>query len=384
VKLAVTTICPHVFHEGRWWSYEPFVLEMNVWAELFERLIVVAPVEHGPPPGMWAPYLAPERIEVIPYRRDRGRGLEQDRTSPLELPRMAAAVVRAARRADAFHVRCPGSIGLVSAVLAPLLRRRRIAKYAGQWMDYEGEARTVRLQKRILRSRWWGAPVTVYGAWPDQPEHVLPFFSSVLGGEQMQRAVDRMARMTERERSSPPRILFVGRLAPAKNVDVLIDALAELHREGIDLPCTVVGDGPELGALRERAAAANAAGLDGLIDFAGGLPFDRVLDLYETHDVLVLVSESEGWPKAIAEAMAFGLVCIGSDRGLMPQMLGEGRGIVVPARDAGALGAALRRIAADPEAARAMRERAAPWAQRYSLDGLRDGLREITARWWKD
>ena len=180
MRLGIATICPHISFEGQWWSYEPFVLEMNIWGDLFDELVCVAPQEAGPPPPLWAPYRRSSAVKVIPYRYDRGRGLNQPRTSPAEIPAMVGALIRAARTTDAFHVRSPGSIGLVASLLLPLLQPRRCAKYAGQWGAYPGEARSVRLQRALLRSRWWGAPVTVYGEWPGQPAHIVPFFTSVL------------------------------------------------------------------------------------------------------------------------------------------------------------------------------------------------------------
>ena len=82
--------------------------------------------------------------------------------------------------------------------------------------------------------------------------------------------------------------------------------------------------------------------------------------------------------------MAFGLVCIGSDRGLIPQILGEGRGFVVPPRDVNALAAALRRAAdpGDPANTGPMIGRAAAFGQRYSLEDLREALRELMAERW--
>ena len=112
------------------------------------------------------------------------------------------------------------------------------------------------------------------------------------------------------------------------------------------------------------------------------MPQEQVLDYFEKSDVLVLVSESEGWPKAIAEAMAFGLVCIGSDRGLVPQMLGEGRGLVTPPGDVTALTKALLDIARNPQDFVDMRRRAAKWAQRYSLEGLREAVRLLHNERW--
>src|SRR5205823_1367344 len=109
------------------------------------------------------------------------------------LPLLMFGLARAMRKADAIHVRCPGNLGLLGAVMAPLFSRYLVAKYAGQWSGYPGEARTVRLQRTILRSRWWRGPVTVYGEWPGQSPHVIPFFTSVLTEQQLARAKMRIA-----------------------------------------------------------------------------------------------------------------------------------------------------------------------------------------------
>jgi glycosyltransferase involved in cell wall biosynthesis len=155
--------------------------------------------------------------------------------------------------------------------------------------------------------------------------------------------------------------------------------MAKLSEQNFQIHCDIVGDGPERPALEAQAAD---LGLRNCVKFAGGVDFERVLDFYEQAHVLVLVSETEGWPKAIAEAMAFGLICIGSNRGLIPEMLGEGRGILVPPGDVGALTEALRQIAKDPQKYQPVRARAAAWAQKYSLENLREALRELlTERW---
>lgn len=365
--LCIVSHVVHYRHGGKVHAYAPYAREIEMWADLFPEVRIAAPCEDGPPPGDAAPIDRPN-VEVDPQPRTGGDSLGAKLKQALLLPALAVSLARALRRADAVHVRCPGNLGLLGAVMAPLFSRRIIAKYAGQWTGFPGEARTVRLQRAILRSGWWKGPVTVYGSWPDQPPWIVPFFTSVLDREQIDRARRAAAGRAPKAR---PRVLFVGRLSRAKNVDVILDALAR-----VGLSCTIVGDGPERGALEAQALR---LGVDAT--FAGAVGFDRVLGFYETHDVLVLASETEGWPKAIVEAMAFGLVCIGSDRGLIPQILGEGRGFVVPPRDVDALAVALRR-AADPAEAGPMIGRAAAFGQRYSLEDLREALRELMAERW--
>ncbi len=372
-RLCIVSHVVHYRQGGAVHAYAPYAREIEIWADLFPEVRIAAPCEDTVPPGDTAPIARPN-VRMAPQPHTGGDSYGAKLKQLALLPALAVSLAGPMRAADAIHVRCPGNLGLLGVLLAPLFSRRRIAKYAGQWSDYEGEAPTVRLQKALLRSRWWGAPVTVYGAWPDQPAPIVPFFTSVLDGQQVERA--RRA-ASSRTASPASRVLFVGRLSRSKNVHVLLAALGRLRKEGIDLPCTIVGDGPERAALEAQAAELGVAA-----SFAGGVDFDSVLAFYETHDVLVLASETEGWPKAIAEAMAFGLVCVGSDRGLIPQMLGEGKGLIVPPGDETALTDALRKVAADFQEALEMGRRAAAWGQRYSLESLRDELRALMERWW--
>jgi glycosyltransferase involved in cell wall biosynthesis len=145
------------------------------------------------------------------------------------------------------------------------------------------------------------------------------------------------------------------------------------------MTCTVVGEGPEREAL---AALAVALGIEEAVEFTGGLGFEEVIDHLERADILALISETEGWPKSLAEAMAFGLISIGSDRGFVPEMLAEGRGLLVNPGDAEGLAKLLLAVAADPAGYDRMRSDAARWAQRFSLEGLREAIRKLLLEHW--
>jgi glycosyltransferase involved in cell wall biosynthesis len=374
--LTIVTAAPHHEWQGRIWSHTPYVREIDLWTHLFDRVIIVGPQESTPPPGDCVPF-ASDRIElrgVPPTGGDRMR--EKARQLAL-LPLLVWRVGRAIRAADATHVRCPGNVGLLGVLLTPLLSRRMVAKYAGQWNGFPGEKWTVRLQRRLLGSRWWRGPVTVYGDWPDQRAHVVPFFTSVLTEDQIEQA--RRRRRTPR-RAGVLRLLYVGRLTGPKHIDAVLRAVARVAGRGVDVTCTIVGGGAEREHLEE---VAEAEGIGERVHFTGAVGLDDVLRHYEQADALVLVSQSEGWPKAIAEAMTFGLVCVGSTGGMVPQMLGDGRGLVVPPGDELALTDALVRLATDPAAADAMAERAAAWAREHSLEKLERAIADLLTRWWE-
>ena len=378
-NLLVISSAVHYSHDGCLFSYAPYVREIDLWADLFPELSIAAPCRNEPSPPDCVPFTR-SNISIRPQIVTGGDALAAKLNQTLLLPALIFGLCRAMLRAEAIHVRCPGNLGLLGVALAPLFSRHLVAKYAGQWNGYPGEPLTWRWQRALLGSRWWRGPVTVYGDWPNQPPHIVPFFTSVLNQQQAERA-----RIAASRRSlgfadgRALRVLFVGRLSAAKNVNAILDAVTRLKSREIKIECDIVGEGPERARLERQA---EELGVSDRVNFAGGVDFDQALDFYEQADVLALVSETEGWPKAIAEAMAFGLICIGSDRGLTPTMLGEGRGIVVPPGDAEALAEALSRIVENPEQCVEMAVRAAAWSRRYSLEGLQRAISEmLTERW---
>ncbi len=373
MRLLITSHVIHYQHQGRLYAYGPYALEIDQWADLFTEIEIASPCRQEAPPGDCEAF---ERanIRILPQKEAGGKTLRAKLGLIVAVPAMTLGLARAMRRADAIHVRCPGNLGLIGAVLAPLFSRRLIAKYAALWDGFPAEPFSSRVQRAILRSRWWKGPVTVYGAWPGSPRHVVPFFTSLLTEEHMERARISAAR----ERRGPGlRVLYTGRLSKAKNVDVLLRAMARVRAAGYEATVVIIGEGTERAGLE---ALAESLGVPA--EFTGGLAFEGVIGHLERADALVLASEGEGWGKSIAEAMAFGLACVGSDVGFGPQMLAEGRGLTVPPRDEGALAAALARIAESPDRLAPMRGAAAAWAQRYSLEGLREALRELMSEWW--
>lgn len=375
MKLVIASHVAHYKHSGHLYAYAPYALEVEVWADMFDEVIIAAPLRDTVPTGDCGA-VDRSNVQIMPQRELGGETWTAKIKLAYYLPTMIWELSRALRQGDAIHVRCPGNIGFLGAILAPIFSKHVVAKFAGQWNSNPGEPFSVRLQRSVLASRWWSGPVTVYGNWPNQQKHVIPFFSAALSADQITRAGLALQKRTQDEARN---ILFVGRLSRAKNVDVLLAALAQLRAEGIPFKCTIAGGGPELSMLQQLR---DKLSLGDSVEFTGGVSFDNVLEQYEHSGILVLASQTEGWPKAIAEGMAFGLIAIGSNLGLIPQMLGNSRGYVVPPRDKEALTNTLRKVLTDPEEHSAMRVRAAKWAKDYSLDSLRESLQALLKEHW--
>ena len=152
----------------------------------------------------------------------------------------------------------------------------------------------------------------------------------------------------------PFQIVTVGSLAQLyKGPDVLIEAVGRCVRAGVDVTVVIVGDGKFRPALM---AHAERIGIASRIQFAGqltaGEPVRQILD---RSDLFVLPSRTEGLPRALIEAMARALPCIGSAVGGIPELLAIDD--LVPSGDADALAAKIREVLANPARRLEMAER---------------------------
>jgi glycosyltransferase involved in cell wall biosynthesis len=186
----------------------------------------------------------------------------------------------------------------------------------------------------------------------------------------------------------PAHIVFVGMLEQMyKAPDILLEALALCLNGGLDFRLAMLGDGkyrPLVEALAARLGLGSRVQFLGML--AGGDPVRAELD---RADLFVLPSRTEGLPRAMIEAMARGLPCIGSSAGGILELLPPQD--CVPPGDAAALARKIQEVAADPERMAAMSARNLKRAREYHQDILRQrrvifyrAVREKTEAWLRD
>jgi len=182
------------------------------------------------------------------------------------------------------------------------------------------------------------------------------------------------------EPAARPTIVAVGRLAPVKRFNLVLDAMEVVHERVPDAQLVIVGDGPLRGELEDRV---RATGATGWIRFAGYVTRDELREHYRRAWVVTSASLAEGWGLTLTEASACGAPAVATDiSGHRCSVVDGVTGILTP--PAG-LGAALADVllAHDRRAAlrRAGLARAATLTWESSARGLLEVLlRTVTAR----
>ena len=167
---------------------------------------------------------------------------------------------------------------------------------------------------------------------------------------------------------------MVAQFRPEKGHGILLDAIARLRREGVPVRLLLVGDGPELSAVQERARRLE---LNGAVEFAGRT--EDIRPYLASMDAFVLPSLAvETFSNAALEAMAVGLPVILSNIGGASEMIADGdSGFLCPPGDAVALTLAIRRLM-DPATRRAFGAAAqARVAAQFSVDAMVQRYEEV-------
>jgi glycosyltransferase involved in cell wall biosynthesis len=204
--------------------------------------------------------------------------------------------------------------------------------------------------------------------YPPGPEALATHYSDIELPENAFVSAPRRPRQNGRGR-----ILFVGTLAQLyKAPDVLIDAFATCQAH-VDAELVIVGSGRHQLELEERA---KSQGIADRVQFRGQLttPVDVRAELDRAH-LFVLPSRQEGLPRAMVEAMARALPCIGSNVGGIPELLADED--VVPPDDVPALAAKMTQVLQQPARMQQMSTRNLIKAGEYKDEVLNDRRREF-------
>jgi 1,2-diacylglycerol 3-alpha-glucosyltransferase len=301
-------------------------------------------------------------------------------------PNPWSGALRQARefRPDVVHAHSPFLTGLIARRLARGLGAPLVFTHHTRFADYGhylGPLAGVgaRVIDAYLR-RFWSACAAIVAPTEDLARdirarmpaqrvdrlHVIPTGVDVAG-------IRAMAAIDPRTEAGWPADALVaaslGRLAPEKSPDVLMDAVAVAVARLPRLRLLMIGGGPSEAALRARAARDD---LEGRVHFTGAVPRPQALARLSGADLFVFTSRTETQGLVLAEALAAGLPAVAVDGPGVRESIRDGvDGMVIAATPSASLPTRLAdalAVLADPSRRATMAARARADADRFAVE----------------
>lgn len=184
-------------------------------------------------------------------------------------------------------------------------------------------------------------------------------------------SIDVIPNGVELERFHPPetmrksdelKLITVGRLSVTKRVEMLIDAVEMLHKDGCKVHFTIVGGGGLEQKLRQIVLERN---LISVIEITGRIESEKMPELYRQNRIFISASMQEGMSNAMLEAMASGLPIITTRCEGVEELITD-NGVVVEQADAKSIANAIKSVADNEKSYKTMCITARRQAERFS------------------
>jgi glycosyltransferase involved in cell wall biosynthesis len=351
---------PHIYHNQQYFGYAPYVREMNIWLKYVSKVIILAPLENNSLSPIYLPYQH-ENIQFIPIKSFDITNFRSAWFSIFKLPKIIFQIFSACQKSNHINLRCPGNVGLLGCVAQIFFpKKQKTAKYAGNWDLKSKQPFTYKLQKYILNNTFLtrNMQVLVYGEWQKMSTNIKPFFTATYSEN------DKIE-INSRDFFSSIKFIFVGTLVSGKRPLYAIELIRKLQEMGVKVHLNIYGDGNQKAYLENFILINN---LGSQVSFHGNQNLETVTKAFQESHFVILASESEGWPKAIAEAMFWGCVPLATAVSCVPYMLDFGnRGLLLTLNinDDTKL---INELLLDPKLYQQMSNNGSNWSRKYTLD----------------
>lgn len=351
------------------YAYGPYVRELDIWARHADKIAFMCPIwKHD------------KNILISEISFPVSKIFEAREFNVKDAINLVRAFLfsfnnfynlfRAMLWADHIHLRCPGNIGLMGCFVQMFFPHKpKTAKYAGNWDPDSQQPLSYRLQKWILDNTFLtrNMQVLVYGKWEGSSKNIKPFFTATYTESDK-------VEISPRALSGKITFLFVGTLSAGKRPLYAIGLVQKLKKLGFDVVLECFGEGKERPNLEAYRKANN---LEGIVKLHGNQSKEVVCMAYKRSHFLLLPSESEGWPKVVAEAMFWGCFPVASPVSCVPFMLDQGNRGLLLSMDADKDTSHLAEIIRNPEQYAEQVLKSISWSRQYTIDLFEDSIKAL-------
>lgn len=216
------------------------------------------------------------------------------------------------------HTRAPSHPAWLGIILSRYDRHRVYwHKYAGNWVAARLAFTYERQRKLLQRLYVPNVKITVNGNWSQSNKNILPFENPCLTEQEL---TESGFIAGKKDFSCDLNLLFVGALNKEKGILELIEAIETGKLPAAINEVFIAGDGPLTSTVRQRTQSITQP----KISLLGTLSRTQLDDYYAQSHLLVLPSTSEGFPKVVAEAAAFGCIPVVTNISSVSQYIADG------------------------------------------------------------
>lgn len=369
MNLLIVSSAPFIFKNSTTYAYGPYVDELLIWERYSDNISFCCP--------KWnlendllvnpIPFRITKYFEVADFNLNSYFNI----LKAFFLSFYTIFIIyKAMQSADHIHLRCPGNIGLLGCIVQIAFPSKpKTAKYAGNWDPESKQPWTYKFQKWILSNTFLtrNMQVLVYGEWEKSTKNIKSFFTATY-------AEADKSPVAYRDLTKQINLMFVGTLVPGKNPLYSIQLVQKLIEIGYKVTLTLYGDGPERKLLDQYCFLND---LENHIFFRGNQNKELVQKAYQENHFVVLPSDSEGWPKAVAEGMFWGCVPIATRVSCVPFMLDHGNNGVLLQMNLQSDIAQIETVLNNQNLFNSMQKNGVTWSRVYTTDVFEAEIKKL-------
>jgi len=360
MRFLIISHAEHYCIKGTLFSYAPYVREMNLWLKYVDQVNILAPISNHFDCNINLAYKH-HNISIDEVPAFSLIGFREILRTLQKLPKILSQLYKAMQNAEHIHLRCPGNMGLLGCLVQILFPKTpKTAKYAGNWDPNAQQPWSYKLQKWILSNTFLtkNMQVLVYGQWPNQTQNIKPFFTATYHDSEKEP-------LFIRNYSKTWHFCFVGTLSPGKRPQLAFQLIHQLRQSGVDAVFHIYGDG-QLKTTIENLIESHQA--KDWVFLYGNQSKNKIKKALKYCHFLILPSQSEGWPKVVAEAMFWGCIPIVTPISCVPWMLDYGkRGLLLDTQNMDQTIQKLNSLKETPKDLEHISNNAAQWSRQYTL-----------------
>jgi glycosyltransferase involved in cell wall biosynthesis len=360
MKLLIISNAPIIKKSNNWFAYSPYVKEMEIWSKYADQVAFCCP-DWKTENGLLVSQILFKISKTFLLSDFNIKSLKSIFFAFFQIIYNFFILIKAMFWADHIHLRCPGNVGLIASIAQLFFPfKTKTAKYAGNWDPKTKSPLSYRLQKYILSNTFLTKrmQVLVYGQWENQTRNIKPFFTATYSDS------DKIE-IHKKDLNGIIKIVFIGTLSIGKRPLYAIKLIEKLLKTNKNIEFSIFGEGIERENL-ENCIISNS--LEKNVFLKGNQTSETIKIAYQESHFMLLPSESEGWPKVVAEAMFWGCVPISTSVSCVPFMLDFGnRGLLLDInleKDSNKISELIK----DQNRYQKMIKNGVQWSRKYTLD----------------